>query len=795
MRVVIGVDGSGRTHRLAQLAAATGGPVLRVPTTCESADDLAGQLVAADQQSRVVHVDDAHRLGAVLLQALTAAARRGIPMVVARRPTIDRPDLAELDEAVATRGEVEILRPLDQDQMAQLVSMVLGRPAPPATVEAVLAASAGLPAVAAAVAAVPAGTVAPALVARLQRRFALLGPQIADLARVLALQLDLTDDLLAAATGQTTAALAEMMRSLRDEGLLVPEGDRMIPAVADAVLAELPPAQRRRIHDTVAKAMIASNTDPVAAATQLRAARIFTVQAAELYLATGERLRFINPTAAASWFDDAAEGGITPARLVAGRTEVAALLGVPVDMDHTSAHPDDAARVALVAGAVAVHDGRSGRAADALLDAGPPGPVLAVPALLATGRVDEAHAALDGPAPLGLRRIAEAVQAIGNPGVCLPLLIEAAETVERVPPELVLPDTPHALGAIVAVTAGDVRIAEYLLNRALAAGTGGPVAVDRHRLLLAWARLRAGRYDSAVDELRRQRHAELPGRERLLLAALAAGIARRSGDIATLRQSWASAEQCLARRTADLLQLEAVEELVVAAARLGQHQRIIPILDTLDEIINRLGRPAAWVTALGWIRLQVAIVDDNVPAAESVMKELLAVTSGPRQHAQAVAARCWVDILANQVDPTAVLDATSWLANADLPWEASRLAGQAAIRVSDADTARRLLERARDLSSGLAIGADTKHHGLSDREVEVARLVLAGRTHREIGAQLYLSPKTVEHHVARIRGKLNATSRAEMLAALREVLDDAVAGPPSPCNPLPPTAPLTAPGN
>jgi DNA-binding CsgD family transcriptional regulator len=60
---------------------------------------------------------------------------------------------------------------------------------------------------------------------------------------------------------------------------------------------------------------------------------------------------------------------------------------------------------------------------------------------------------------------------------------------------------------------------------------------------------------------------------------------------------------------------------------------------------------------------------------------------------------------------------------------------------------------------------------LSEREREVARRVLEGRTHREIGAQLYISAKTVEHHVARVRQKLGATTRAELLAAIREELD------------------------
>ena len=59
---------------------------------------------------------------------------------------------------------------------------------------------------------------------------------------------------------------------------------------------------------------------------------------------------------------------------------------------------------------------------------------------------------------------------------------------------------------------------------------------------------------------------------------------------------------------------------------------------------------------------------------------------------------------------------------------------------------------------------------LSAREQEVAACVVDGLTHKEIGAMLFISPKTVEHHVARIRQKLGATSRAELLAGLRSTL-------------------------
>ncbi|ONM49475.1 hypothetical protein B0T44_11960 [Nocardia donostiensis] len=56
---------------------------------------------------------------------------------------------------------------------------------------------------------------------------------------------------------------------------------------------------------------------------------------------------------------------------------------------------------------------------------------------------------------------------------------------------------------------------------------------------------------------------------------------------------------------------------------------------------------------------------------------------------------------------------------------------------------------------------------LSDREREVAELVLLGLTYREIGARLYISAKTVEHHVARIRRRIGARSRSELLSMLR----------------------------
>jgi predicted ATPase/DNA-binding CsgD family transcriptional regulator len=54
--------------------------------------------------------------------------------------------------------------------------------------------------------------------------------------------------------------------------------------------------------------------------------------------------------------------------------------------------------------------------------------------------------------------------------------------------------------------------------------------------------------------------------------------------------------------------------------------------------------------------------------------------------------------------------------------------------------------------------------GLSVREVEVLRLVAAGRSNREIATDLVLSEKTVENHLTRIYGKIGAENRAAAAA-------------------------------
>ena len=82
------------------------------------------------------------------------------------------------------------------------------------------------------------------------------------------------------------------------------------------------------------------------------------------------------------------------------------------------------------------------------------------------------------------------------------------------------------------------------------------------------------------------------------------------------------------------------------------------------------------------------------------------------------------------------------------------------------DAARARLRGARSRAGSsarrsLASGGDPDDsHGLTPRELEVLRLVAAGKSNREIASALVISEHTVARHVQNIFAKLGVSSRA-----------------------------------
>ena len=57
------------------------------------------------------------------------------------------------------------------------------------------------------------------------------------------------------------------------------------------------------------------------------------------------------------------------------------------------------------------------------------------------------------------------------------------------------------------------------------------------------------------------------------------------------------------------------------------------------------------------------------------------------------------------------------------------------------------------------LGGPAARSGLSPRELQVLRLIVAGRTNADIAAVLFLSERTVHRHVSSILTKLDVPSR------------------------------------
>ncbi|MDX6233179.1 MAG: hypothetical protein QOH68_2183 [Nocardioidaceae bacterium] len=451
--------------------------------------------------------------------------------------------------------------------------------------------------------------------------------------------------------------------------------------------------------------------------------------------------------------------------------------------DGPSEHFADAVRIA---GAVNAHRGMLQQSADIYGHVAPEdlgdAAADAVVALLGVGDLARAEPMLaasrvGSPTMLATSRRAAArgleLSLSGDGAESVPALLQAAATVATTG-DVVLPDTAAALAALVACHLGDLDLAESVLIRADAAGIGGPAFAARHRLLLGWvAMLRgdltraselASSVETSLDELR----------DGVFAHALRVGIARRRSDVASLAESWAAARALVVGSSVDLFLLLPLGELLVGSARLRDDHRLAPQVREATELLDRLGRPALWSTSFHWYGVQAAIVGEQpdrlLPHADAIT-----ASATVSRHAALLASvgRTWIDVLKGEVDPTAVHQAVADLISIGLTWDASRLAAHAALRTTDRRANVDLLNAARAAQRPSTESESAQRgHGLTQREWEVAQLVVQGVEYREIGARLFISPKTVEHHVASVRRRLGSASRSDMIETLRVMLQE-----------------------
>jgi DNA-binding CsgD family transcriptional regulator len=279
-----------------------------------------------------------------------------------------------------------------------------------------------------------------------------------------------------------------------------------------------------------------------------------------------------------------------------------------------------------------------------------------------------------------------------------------------------------------------------------------------------------GAWPAALDEARRagQRFEETKNP--------AAGLARyRQGELLRLQGEFAAAEQ--AYREASAFGWEPQPGL--AQLRLAQGRA-----DAAAAAIRRA--EAATTVALERARLLPAFVEimvavGEVESARRACRELeeLAGVYESAMLAALVAHAEGAVHLADGDAPAALVAlrraGETWLA-LEAPYEIARtrvLVGEACRLLGDEEAAVLEHEAARGIFERLGAKPDLARfeapstgeaHGLSRRELEVLRLVAAGKSNREVAAALVISEHTVARHVQNIFAKLGLSSRAAATA-------------------------------
>ena len=198
-----------------------------------------------------------------------------------------------------------------------------------------------------------------------------------------------------------------------------------------------------------------------------------------------------------------------------------------------------------------------------------------------------------------------------------------------------------------------------------------------------------------------------------------------------------------------LISYWALPELVEAAARSGQRTRAAEACERLSAMAAASGTDSALAAAA----LARALIADG-DVAEDLYREAIELLVGTRMASQLARARLCYGEWLRRTDRRA--EASTHLRAA---FDAFSAMGANAF----ADRARRELE-----ATGEKVRTYREDPGvaLTPQEHQIAQLARTRRTNPEIGAELFLSARTVEWHLRNIFTKLDVRSRHELDAAL-----------------------------